>query len=187
MQRAYKFLWYGMRDRTMPQVDNIASDAWSLELTISGLEGTDRIAEVVARHVLPGAIVLLDGDLAAGKTHFVKGLVRALGSTEMVTSPTYALVHLYDRGTLKVVHADAYRLSSLAEFDDLGLDEYRDDTLTFIEWGKLVEDRFPERLTLEFAFVQDDPESRRVVLRGRGRVWRALHSALLRTPGGSRS
>lgn len=176
----------GMRDRTMQQVDNIAGDAWSLELPISGREGTDGLAQVVARHVSPGAVVLLDGELAAGKTHFVKALVSALGSTELVTSPTYALVHVYDRGTLGVVHVDAYRLSSLAEFDDLGLDDYRDEALIVVEWGKLVEDRFPERLTIEFAFVQDEPEARRIVLKGRGRAWKALHSTLLRTPAGSR-
>ena len=155
-----------------------APEPWSLTLAARGPDGTDRIAATIARHAGAGSVILLDGELAAGKTHFVKALVAALGSGNVVTSPTYALVHMYEGGRLRVIHVDAYRLKSPAEYDDLGLDDYRDEVLTVIEWGKLIGPRMPEALHIALAFVDRRPDDRLLTLSASGTPWRDLHATL---------
>jgi tRNA threonylcarbamoyladenosine biosynthesis protein TsaE len=81
-----------------------------------------------------GAIVLLEGELGAGKTAFVRGLAIGLGAAEEeVSSPTFTLVQIY-RGRMPFLHADLYRISG-AEVDDLGLDELGRDGVVAIEWA----------------------------------------------------
>ena len=85
----------------------------------------------------------LVGDLGAGKTHFVKGFVKGLGSEELVTSPTFTLLNVYEGGKVPVYHFDMYRLSSREEAEELGFDEYFDlsslDGIVFVEWPSQVE------------------------------------------------
>ena len=91
----------------------------------------------------PGAVVALTGGLGAGKTHFTKGLVQALGGREEVTSPTFSLVHEYRSGRLPVFHFDFYRMDSAAEVLAIGWDEYTDASgVCVVEWA----DRFPALL-----------------------------------------
>lgn len=88
----------------------------------------------------PGEVWALVGDLGAGKTHFVQGIVEGVGAPSAATSPTFALVHEYTGGRLPVFHFDFYRLETPAEALALGLEEYlEDDGLTVIEWA----DKFP--------------------------------------------
>jgi tRNA threonylcarbamoyladenosine biosynthesis protein TsaE len=88
----------------------------------------------LARTLGPGDVVLLEGELGAGKTAFVRGLARGLGAPEEeVSSPTFTLVQEY-HGRLPFLHADLYRLSG-AEADDLGLDELGRDGVVAIEWA----------------------------------------------------
>ena len=90
-----------------------------------------------------GDVFVLTGDLGAGKTHFAKGFVAALGSAAPVTSPTFALVHEYVDGRLPVYHFDFYRLDSAEAALRLDFDDYvQGDGVCLIEWG----DRFPEIL-----------------------------------------
>jgi tRNA threonylcarbamoyladenosine biosynthesis protein TsaE len=92
----------------------------------------------LARLLEPGAVVLLEGELGAGKTAFVRGLAIGLGAAEEdVSSPTFTLIQEY-RGRLTLLHADLYRVSG-AEADELGLDELGRDGVVAIEWAaKLV-------------------------------------------------
>lgn len=91
----------------------------------------------------PGAVIALVGGLGAGKTHWTKGFVAALGCPAEVTSPTFALVHEYRGGAFPVFHFDFYRLDQAAELLALGWDEYLDENgVTIIEWA----DKFPELL-----------------------------------------
>ena len=103
---------------------------------------TTDLGASLARSLAPGAIVLLEGELGAGKTAFVRGLAVGLGAPEGdVSSPTFTLVQEY-RGRMPLLHADLYRVSG-AEADDLGLDELGRDGVLAIEWAaKLV--RRPE-------------------------------------------
>ena len=96
-----------------------------------------------AQSLQPNDVVALIGDLGAGKTHFVKGLLCGLESEDEVTSPTFTLIHEYPHGRLPVFHFDFYRLQERAEVDQIGFDEYLEQGgVTVIEWA----DRFPEVL-----------------------------------------
>ncbi len=104
-------------------------------------EAMEALGGAAATTVTPGAVIALVGGLGAGKTHWTKGLVAALGSAAEVTSPTFGLVHEYPGGRLPVFHLDFYRLDQPAELIALGWDEYLDAGGVIIaEWG----DKFPE-------------------------------------------
>jgi tRNA threonylcarbamoyladenosine biosynthesis protein TsaE len=106
----------------------------------AAMEDLGRQAAVVAR---PGVVIALVGGLGAGKTHWTKGLVAALGGVMDVTSPTFSLVNEYHTGPLTVYHFDFYRLETAAEVLALGWDEYLDaGGLIVVEWA----DKFPALL-----------------------------------------
>jgi tRNA threonylcarbamoyladenosine biosynthesis protein TsaE len=104
-------------------------------------EETIEVGRLVAGELPPKALVLLIGNLGAGKTTLAKGIVEGLGaaSADDVASPTFTLIHEYGDG--RVYHIDLYRLETKAEVESLGLDELLDrDAVVLIEWGE----RFPE-------------------------------------------
>jgi tRNA threonylcarbamoyladenosine biosynthesis protein TsaE len=91
--------------------------------TSSSEAHTRAIAAALAPSLMPGAVILLSGDLGAGKTAFVRGLAEGLGlDPDDVTSPTFTLVHEYRGGRLPLIHVDLYRLDR-AELDEIGLDQ----------------------------------------------------------------
>ena len=113
-------------------------------------EEMETLGRAAAANVLPGSIIALVGGLGAGKTHWTKGFVSALGSSAEVTSPTFGLVHEYPGGKFQVFHFDFYRLSSPDELVALGWDEYLDaNGIIIAEWG----DKFPELLPAETAWI----------------------------------
>ena len=108
------------------------------ELDLPTRRATIALAKRLAPALAPSDLVILSGDLGAGKTFFVRALCRALGvpSAIEVTSPTFTLVHEL-KGTLPIVHADAYRLRDAADVATLGLREARSDgALLLVEWGE---------------------------------------------------
>lgn len=108
-------------------------------LPLVGEEATVAFGAAAAR-ALPDAgpapfVVLLEGDLGAGKTTFARGLLRALGVTRPVRSPSYGLLELYDAGDWQVLHLDLYRLHDPEELENLGLRDYHAGrTLWLVEW-----------------------------------------------------
>ena len=137
-------------------------------LATSSPEETDAAGERLGTTLGPGDVVALSGELGAGKTIFVQGLVRALGVTSGATSPTFVLVNEY-RGRLPVHHVDAYRTASLAELLDLGVEEMMDgDGVTVIEWAERLEPVLPARaVRVRIAGVGDEP--RRITIDDRRR------------------
>ncbi len=121
------------------------------------LDELTRLATDFAETLRGGEVVLLEGELGAGKTTFVQAVCRALGVQDTVTSPTFAMMNVYEvrrdegsqparpngrsGGVWRVMHLDLYRLKSARELAALGLEEYlaQSDTLTFIEWPDAVE------------------------------------------------
>lgn len=134
----------------------------SFAVTADGPDDTARIAAVLAERLAPGDTVLLNGDLAAGKTTFVKAVAAALGSSDLVTSPTFALAQFYSAKETPVLHIDTYRLADVEEFRDLGLDEYAETAVNLVEWGAKVAGEFPCHLSI--AFEQDDTDVERRTL-----------------------
>jgi tRNA threonylcarbamoyladenosine biosynthesis protein TsaE len=105
----------------------------------------------VARTLRPGDLVVLTGDLGAGKTTFTQGLGRGLGVEGAVTSPTFVIAreHRSTSDGPELVHVDAYRLGGAAELDDLDLDTSFDDAVTVVEWGEgVAEDLADSRLQI---------------------------------------
>ena len=99
-------------------------------------EETLALGEQWGRMVQPGWVIGLSGDLGAGKTQFVKGLARGLGSTARVHSPTFALLNEYGGGRLRLFHLDLYRLNNPNEVMSAGLEDYlvNPDGVTVVEW-----------------------------------------------------
>jgi tRNA threonylcarbamoyladenosine biosynthesis protein TsaE len=135
------------------------------------VDETRDLAAAVAELVRPGDLLVLAGDLGAGKTAFAQGLSWGLGVTEPVTSPTFTLVQEYE-GRFHVHHLDIYRLEQLNEVVDLGLSEMLDDGgVVLIEWGDAIFSLLPSDLLevrLTFGAGDDD---RRLELRGVGPAW----------------
>ena len=101
---------------------------------------TERAGAELAAELRPGDVVLVSGELGAGKTTFVRGALRALGVTEAVTSPTFVVGVLYDGIEGPLAHLDLYRLSGLAGEDPGLLDPYFGaGTVTFVEWPERAE------------------------------------------------
>src|SRR6267154_1540245 len=98
---------------------------------------TKAVGERLAEKIQAGDVLALIGDLGAGKTQFVKGLAKGLGSTEVVTSPTFTLVHEYQGSRLPIYHFDFYRIESLAALRAIGFDEIVfGDGVSVIEWAE---------------------------------------------------
>ena len=129
----------------------------------------------------PGDLVCLEGDLGAGKTTLVQGLAAGWGSPEQVTSPTFVLVNLYQRGdNQQLAHLDAYRLESAAEADALDLDALLARGPMVVEWADNVEAALPaERLWLKLYWVED--ERRRIELAPEGEHYKAMVDELEET------
>jgi tRNA threonylcarbamoyladenosine biosynthesis protein TsaE len=138
-------------------------------VTASGPEGTAAVAARLAGLLRPGDVVLLTGDLAAGKTTFVQAVARALGSTDPVTSPTFALAQFYETPVAPILHVDTYRLSDVDEYRDLGLADFVDTSVNLIEWGELVRGEFEHPLTVSLRQTGDT--EREITVSGAGERW----------------
>jgi tRNA threonylcarbamoyladenosine biosynthesis protein TsaE len=120
---------------------------------ISGSEAETRaIAAVLAAALRPGTMLLLAGDLGAGKTAFVRGLAEGLGiDPGEVTSPTFTLVHEYRGGRLPLIHVDLYRLDT-ADLDDIGLDpNLAAEGIVAVEWPERLLRAFPGALRIRIS------------------------------------
>ena len=129
---------------------------------------THRIAAVLAASLQPGAVVLLCGDLGAGKTAFVRGLAHGLGIDPTdVTSPTFTLVHEYRGGRLPLVHVDLYRLEQ-ADLDDLGMDsELAAQGVLAIEWSERLVRRASGAVAVEIVATGESLRTIAIVPRSR--------------------
>lgn len=142
------------------------------------LDDTMSIAGAVARLARRGDLVLLAGELGAGKTVFVQGFGRALGIADAITSPTFALVHSYTPGRLALHHADLYRLERHHEVDDLGLDELADSGVVVVEWGDVVGGALGEHLAVRIEREADD--TRLITFTADGAQWASRWDELSR-------
>jgi tRNA threonylcarbamoyladenosine biosynthesis protein TsaE len=134
-------------------------------------EETRAIAAALAPLVQPGDAILLKGPLASGKTAFVQELVAALGSKAEVTSPTFTIAQFYPLPSATFLHIDAYRLSSVAEFRDLALEDFMTESITAVEWGDIVEQDFPNALSIDFEFVANEDNSRKLTFSAAAENW----------------
>lgn len=129
-------------------------------MILANERATADLGALLAGALRPGDIVGLSGDLGAGKTTLARAVLRALGETGEVPSPSFALVQPYDDLPLPVWHADLYRLDDLAELDELGLDEILGDGALLVEWPERAAGAWPQALGLTLERV--DATARRL-------------------------
>ncbi len=134
--------------------------AVAAELSTTSAEETEAAGERLAAGLRPGDVVALVGELGAGKTCFIRGLVRGLGATTRATSPTFVLINQY-RGRVPIYHVDAYRTQSLRELLEIGVDELMGgDGVTVVEWAdKLLPLLPPGTIEVRIAGVGDEPRA----------------------------
>ena len=137
------------------------------------LAATRAIAAAVAQLSRVGDMIVLAGEMGAGKTAFAGGFGQALGVTEPITSPTFTLVHSYEAGSLTLHHADLYRLERTAEVADLALAELSEaDGIVLIEWGDVVSGALGDHLEVRLESDPDGDESaRRIEITAVGSRW----------------
>lgn len=110
-------------------------DRHALRCETSGASETEALGARIAAHLKAGDVVLVHGEMGAGKTTLVRGVARALGVSTAVTSPTFSIGHRYPGREISVCHLDLYRIGHISEEDPALLDDYFDDqAITLVEW-----------------------------------------------------
>lgn len=153
-----------------------------LTLDLPDPAATSALAVRIAPHLKPGHVLLLSGEIGAGKTHFARALIQsrlaAFGRVEDVPSPTFTLVQVYALDDAEIWHSDLYRLTCPDEAIELGLDEAFETAICLIEWpDRLGPYRPKSALTLQFLQVSGS-DGRRVDLDGDGQIWGWLPKVL---------
>ena len=126
---------------------------------------TEAVGAALGKILKPGTVIAYRGDLGAGKTAFTRGLSQGLGSSEMVTSPTYTIVNEYLGGRMPLFHFDMYRLASSDDLWDIGWEDYLDrNGVCAVEWSENVEDAMEDAISITIEKLGE--ESRRITIEG---------------------
>lgn len=146
-----------------------------ITIEVNSLVETFALARQLGSQLFPGAVIALEGTLGAGKTHFVRGIAEGLGipDSRIVSSPTFVLIQEYS-ARLPIYHFDAYRLTRVEDFIDLGVHEYFEGNgVCLVEWGDRVRDVIPrDRLWVRFEIIGES--ARRLHLDAVGQSYQAL-------------
>ncbi|MDR3293805.1 MAG: tRNA (adenosine(37)-N6)-threonylcarbamoyltransferase complex ATPase subunit type 1 TsaE [Clostridiales bacterium] len=136
-----------------------------LELTSNSVHETIMIAITLTKILRKGDVLLLSGDLGAGKTHFVKGVAEGLGIKERIVSPTFTIMNVYESGAIPLYHLDMYRVENEDELFETGLLDYldKDDAIIAVEWNKYK--TFGEKRVFEIELKRTGDETRTIVVK----------------------
>jgi len=145
----------------------------------SSVDATRDLGAALAEIARAGDLVLLAGDLGAGKTAFAQGFGRGLGVRERITSPTFTLANEYQGARLRLHHLDVYRFEEMAEVFDVDLPELLDDdAVVLVEWGDAIAPAVPaDYLEVRLTLGEGD-DDREIALRPVGASWSARSRAL---------
>ncbi len=138
-----------------------------IEVRTDAPSETLALGQRLASILQPGDVLLLSGRLGTGKTLLTGGIAEGLGITVPVASPSFVIARHYDDGFLGLIHADVYRLGSVAEFEDLELEESAADGVLVIEWGEAVSQAVTEdRLDIDIFMEGETGRTFRFIPRG---------------------
>ena len=127
-------------------------------------EETIKLGEKIGKMLDINSVIILNGDLASGKTTFTKGIGKGLGIKETINSPTFTILKIYN-GRFPLYHIDAYRLEDSKY--DLGLDEYLDEGVMVVEWPEYYQNYLPkEYLEINFKYIDDNTREISYVAKG---------------------
>jgi tRNA threonylcarbamoyl adenosine modification protein YjeE len=126
------------------------------EFTLTTLTALSNLAQKIAPQLRRGDVLALSGELGAGKTEFCRTLLRVLGVSGDIPSPTFTLLQTYEANGLLIFHFDLYRLQSPDELDELGWDDALSEGVTLVEWPQRAQARLPKRsVCLSFSLMPD--------------------------------
>jgi len=151
------------------------SQAFVRTLSLPDVAATRALGARIAAGLSAGDLVALEGDLGAGKTTLARAILRSLGMSEDVPSPTFTLVQLYETPDLTVRHYDLYRIENANEIAELGIDEAVEDGAALVEWPERAGGRLPGAL-LQVGLQAADADSRTASLSGPAK-WTAIFEA----------
>ena len=145
-------------------------------IKINDLESMAHFAEVLAKHLSAGDIILLNGDLGAGKTTLTQFIGKAIGVKRNINSPTFNIIKSYQGNAFKLHHMDCYRLEDSEE--DLGFDEYfEDEAVTLIEWSEFIKSFLPNTyLTINIKTINET--TRNIEMKAVGQHYKTLKEAV---------
>ena len=126
-----------------------------VEILCRDEEQTRQFAKNLATIFKRGDVIVLSGELGAGKTKFVEGFLEHYGLEEEVSSPTFTIVNEYHNNRMDIYHFDLYRMNDIYEFENIGGEEYFEKGICIFEWGELIEDILPENY-LKISFEKDE-------------------------------
>lgn len=146
--------------------------AKKVQIVSTNENDTKNLARKIANLFSNSDMIILDGDLGAGKTHFVKGFAEGLHSHDLVTSPTFSIANFYETSCCTLLHIDLYRINTVEEFYDLGLTDYFDQSITIIEWGKKFSDCFDYYMLITFELT--DNNGRLITIESEGERYKSM-------------
>ena len=122
---------------------------------------TKEFASKLAEYLKIGDIIVLSGELGAGKTKFVEGILSHFNLENEISSPTFTIVNEYKNNEINIYHFDLYRLGDIYEFENIGGEEYFSKGICLFEWGELIEDVIPnEYIKISFSKSDENPDLR---------------------------
>lgn len=142
-----------------------------MEYLVKSVEDTQKLAKFLAKFLEEEDVILLDGDLGAGKTTFTQSLAKALGIEEVVNSPTFTIVNEYEFNKGVLYHFDLYRIEEAEELFDIGFEEYfSKEGIIVIEWAEKFINEIPQPW-LKIYITKEDENSRIFKITGIGNKW----------------
>ena len=126
---------------------------------------TKNIARNIASKIDKTAVIILNGELGAGKTKFTEGFLAYFGLENEISSPTFTIVNEYKNEKTNIYHFDVYRLSDIDEFYAIGGEEYFSKGICIIEWGEIIEDALPEHyIKIDIQKDEENIEKRIIII-----------------------
>lgn len=139
-----------------------------MEFISKSEDETKQIAFNLAKKFNGGEVLLLDGDLGAGKTAFTKGIAEGLNIKSIITSPTFTILNQYVDGRLSLNHFDMYRIEDVSELHELGFDQIIGDhnSVTSVEWYQKTLELFDKIKTIKIQFIKLSDFERKIIIEG---------------------
>jgi len=131
------------------------------EIVTYSEEETKKVAKEIARKIKEPTVIVLNGELGAGKTKFTEGFLSYFGLEKEISSPTFTIVNEYQNDKATIYHFDVYRLSDIDEFYAIGGEEYFSKGICIIEWGEIIKESLPKHyIKIEIKKDESDFEKR---------------------------
>ena len=129
-----------------------------ISISTSSEDETQEKAKVLGEYIRKGDLILLSGDLGAGKTRFVQGLTMGINSSQIARSPTFVFINEY-KGKIDITHCDFYRIEDNENLHETGIEEYYDNSLVLMEWPERIKNNLPkDNLIIKILFNENENE-----------------------------